>query len=260
MKKMGEKMTTNIDKQKFGAFISMLRKEKGMTQKELARKLSISDKAVSKWETAASVPKIDLLMPLADIFGVTVTELLMCQRLERENALSATQVEQVVKTAISYPKEKPPRAYHTKSKWRHLFPIACALACIEAWLCYKSGCMTVGLIVSLGLSASFGAYFFFLVKERLPAYYDECRICLYTDGIFEMNLPGLSFNNKNWGKILTAARAWSVAIMLFYPIVCYILSFLFKGIWLDVADLILCLSLTLGGLFIPIYRVGKKCG
>ena len=41
-----------IDKQKFGAFIAELRKEKGMTQKELAEKLFISDKAVSKWETA----------------------------------------------------------------------------------------------------------------------------------------------------------------------------------------------------------------
>ena len=53
----------NIDKQKFGTFIAMLRKEKGITQKELAEQLFISDKAVSKWETATSVPKIDLLIP-----------------------------------------------------------------------------------------------------------------------------------------------------------------------------------------------------
>ena len=47
-----------IDRQKFGAFIAELRKEKGMTQKELAEKLFISDKAVSKWETAQSIPDI----------------------------------------------------------------------------------------------------------------------------------------------------------------------------------------------------------
>lgn len=41
---------SNIDKEKFGAFIAMLRKEKGLTQKELAGQLAISDKAVSKWE------------------------------------------------------------------------------------------------------------------------------------------------------------------------------------------------------------------
>ena len=44
-----------IDKKKFGAFVSELRKEKGYTQKELAQKLLISDKAVSKWETGGSL-------------------------------------------------------------------------------------------------------------------------------------------------------------------------------------------------------------
>ena len=41
---------------------------------------------MSKWETAASVPSIDLLIPLADLLGVTVTELLMCRRMEQDNA------------------------------------------------------------------------------------------------------------------------------------------------------------------------------
>lgn len=43
-----------IDNEKFGAFLSRLRKEKGMTQKELAEKLYVSDKAVSKWERGVS--------------------------------------------------------------------------------------------------------------------------------------------------------------------------------------------------------------
>ena len=55
----------SIDRQKFGTFVATLRKEKGITQKELAEQLFISDKAVSKWETASSVPSIDLLIPLA---------------------------------------------------------------------------------------------------------------------------------------------------------------------------------------------------
>lgn len=44
-----------INKQKFGAFIAMLRKEKGLTQKQLAERLFLSDKAVSKWETGGSL-------------------------------------------------------------------------------------------------------------------------------------------------------------------------------------------------------------
>lgn len=190
----------NIDKQKFGTFIAMLRKEKGITQKELAEQLFISDKAVSKWETATSVPNIDLLIPLANILGVTVTELLMCQRMEQDNALSTTQVEQVVKTAISYSEEKQTRAYHTNNKWGLICLLSFLIACLELLFAYRSGFITVGLIVSMILGATFGIYFCFFAKEKLPAYYDENRICTYTDGLFEMNLPGLSFNNRNWGK------------------------------------------------------------
>lgn len=188
----------NIDKQKFGAFVATLRKEKGITQKELAERLFISDKAVSKWETAASVPNIDLLMPLADILGVTVTELLMCQRMEQDNVWSRMQVEQVVKAAISYSGEEQTRAYHSKGKWGIIFIFSFILAGFETLFSYLSGRMTVGMIVSVILGACFGIYFCFFAKEKLPAYYDENRICVYTDGLFEMNLPGLSFNNGNF--------------------------------------------------------------
>lgn len=43
-----------VDKQKFGPFVSQLRKEKGLTQKDLADRLYISNKAISKWETGVS--------------------------------------------------------------------------------------------------------------------------------------------------------------------------------------------------------------
>ncbi len=46
-----------IDKEKFGAFVAQLRKEKGLTQKEVAERLYVSDKAVSKWETGVSQTK-----------------------------------------------------------------------------------------------------------------------------------------------------------------------------------------------------------
>lgn len=54
-----------LDKAAFGQFLAQLRREKGMTQKELAATLYVSDKAVSKWERGLSVPDISLLVPLA---------------------------------------------------------------------------------------------------------------------------------------------------------------------------------------------------
>ena len=95
-----------IDKSKFGAFISELRKAKGLTQKELAERLFISDKAISKWETGHSVPDITLLVPLSEILDVTVTELLECHRIEKEAGVDVTQMDDVVKKVIHLSEEE----------------------------------------------------------------------------------------------------------------------------------------------------------
>lgn len=60
----------------FGGFLYSLRKEKGMTQAELAEALGVTNKAVSKWETGEAMPETGLLLPMSRIFGVTVDELL----------------------------------------------------------------------------------------------------------------------------------------------------------------------------------------
>ena len=67
---------------KIGTFICSLRKEKNLTQKELADKLNITNKAISKWERGISCPDISLLIPLSDILEVTTNEILNGQREE----------------------------------------------------------------------------------------------------------------------------------------------------------------------------------
>lgn len=65
-----------MTKQTFGATISALRKEKGMTQLELARQMGVTDKAVSKWERNLSFPDVASLPKLAEVLGTSVDELL----------------------------------------------------------------------------------------------------------------------------------------------------------------------------------------
>lgn len=85
--------------QKIGAFIRDIRTERGMTQQQLADRLGITDKAVSKWERGICCPDITLLLPLSDALGVTVTELLAgC----REPEAPAPAVEKMVVSAIRY--------------------------------------------------------------------------------------------------------------------------------------------------------------
>lgn len=62
--------------QTLGSAITALRKQKGMTQQELADYMGVSDKAVSKWERDQSLPDIYALARLADLFGVTLDELM----------------------------------------------------------------------------------------------------------------------------------------------------------------------------------------
>ncbi len=70
-----------MDQLKTGKFIAAMRKEQGLTQRELADKLFISDKTVSKWECGNGLPEISLMMPLCELLGVTVNELLTGKRL-----------------------------------------------------------------------------------------------------------------------------------------------------------------------------------
>lgn len=69
-----------MEKKTIGAFIAALRKAKGLTQRELAEKLNVSDKAVSRWERDESAPDLSLIPVIADIFGITSDELLRGQR------------------------------------------------------------------------------------------------------------------------------------------------------------------------------------
>ena len=85
----------SIDRQKFGTFVATLRKEKGITQKELAEQLGVTDKAVSKWERAVSSPDISLLIPLAEVLGVSTGELLGGEKAEERT-------EAMVNEALKY--------------------------------------------------------------------------------------------------------------------------------------------------------------
>ena len=74
-----------MDAQKFGTFIAQCRKEKGMTQSELAAKIMVTDKAVSRWERGKGFPDINLLLPLAEALEVSVLELMHSER-QKEKA------------------------------------------------------------------------------------------------------------------------------------------------------------------------------
>lgn len=94
-----------MDKNKLGRFIAELRKEKKLTQKDLAAQLHITDKAISKWERGLSFPDITLLTSVADILGVTTSELLNGQRCETPSK----DIEKTVDNALVYAEKSAKR-------------------------------------------------------------------------------------------------------------------------------------------------------
>ena len=73
-----------MDPTKTGAVIAVTRKKLGLTQKDLANKLSITDKAVSKWERGLCMPDISVLLPLSEVLNISITELLKGEKDKEE--------------------------------------------------------------------------------------------------------------------------------------------------------------------------------
>ena len=251
-----------IDRAKFGAFVAELRKEKGITQKELAEKLCISDKAISKWETGNSIPDVSLLMPLAEILGVSVTELLESRRMESPESMDKEQTDNLVKKVIELSADERIKR-RKKNIWIYLLSVAICmieLICIYPFHDIEAIIGNIELMpmfMILFFSIGFGAYFWIFIKEKLPSYYDENEISVYVDGIIHMNMMGVVFNNNNWPYIVKALRGWSLCGMVVLPLVYWRLIMLFR----PVNSMVLSgcvLIYVLGGLFIPIYILGRK--
>lgn len=76
-----------MNQEKIGKFILKLRKDKRMTQQELADKLNVTDRAVSHWENGRSIPDVALFKPICEIFGISVNELISGEKLSKEKLI-----------------------------------------------------------------------------------------------------------------------------------------------------------------------------
>ena len=73
-----------MNQEKVGKFIAMCRREKNMTQSDLAEKLGVTDKSIGNWENGRNMPDLSLFKPLCDELGITINELLSGEKLKKE--------------------------------------------------------------------------------------------------------------------------------------------------------------------------------
>ena len=204
------------------------------------------------------MPDTVLLIPLANLLDVSVTELLMCERLPNDDVLKPDKVEDIVKTAITYADEAPERAYHVKSKGLVIYGVSLLICGISTFLNHTMAtpCMD-SLIMSVLMCAVFGAYFCCFVRMKLSRFYDENNVNIFYDGPFRMNVPGVKFNNRNWPHIVRTLRLSLCLCMILFPIINIVAGSIVADVWENIGKYVF-LAMFLCGVLLPIYVVGKK--
>lgn len=246
-----------INNEKFGQFLSEIRKEKSMTQKELADKLFVSDKTVSKWERGKSMPNVTLLIPIADVLGITVTELLKGERISESNSLNTDEVENLVINSLGLSVRNTIR--QRKKNWILAFLISIGVVIVEAILMIVSGITIeqMGDSIYISILMLIFAICCIFVKEVLPTYYDKDKINFVSQGVFRIHMPGLAFHNGNWIYVLTVFRLFTLGVAILAPILCYLcISIGGVDLWNSIKYPSVLISLA--GLIVATYIVNLK--
>ena len=117
-----------MDTKKIGRFIAENRKVKKLTQKELAERLGVSDKTVSRWENGNYMPDLSLLQPLSEELGITLNELLSGEHIKQEHA--AEKAEASLASTLEYSDRKI-----KKSRLKvYLTMVGCVYGVLFIWL------------------------------------------------------------------------------------------------------------------------------
>ncbi len=161
---------------KTGQFITELRKQNNLTQSDLANKLGISDKAVSRWETGKGFPDVSLLQPLGEVLGTSVNEIINGEKIEPEKCQQRAD-QTIVQTIVKS------RRYVTNMVTGILASIGAFLLIFSLFLGIDTSWVSIStilgtLVVSLAV--------FRLFRKRLKtAIISSLLILIIAVGIFE---------------------------------------------------------------------------
>lgn len=138
-----------MDAEKLGPFIASIRKEKGMTQAELAEKLNLSDKTISKWERGKGLPDIGNIEPLAEALAISLVELMQAERCSHET-ISIREAEALLSDSISMSSGKEKYIEWTGMLVLSIFSVLILFLLAVLWQSHFIALFSVGSI-TLGL-------------------------------------------------------------------------------------------------------------
>ena len=161
-----------MDKKTMGSFLAALRKAKGMTQQEVADRLNVSNKTVSKWERDEGCPEIMMLPLIAELYSVTVDEILRGERITKEDKteIKDTKSEKQIKYLID----------RATTKFKNLSIISVVLCVASVLLAFTIGDMLydfkflwIGLLIDLLLASASVIVIAIAVNNLLSGLNDE---------------------------------------------------------------------------------------
>ncbi|MBQ7101496.1 MAG: helix-turn-helix transcriptional regulator, partial [Clostridia bacterium] len=211
-----------MERRTIGGFIAVLRKANGMTQRELAEKLNVSDKAVSRWERDECAPDLTLIPVLAEIFGVTSDELL------RGEKATARQTEETVAAKTQKQLDRLLEANATKLKIRSIIASGiAAVGLIAAMICNSA-------LLRSSLGFFVGCIFYLAAAISEACFAVAAFSAVKAEDFDEEKLSG--HKQRLW-KIITAVEA--VIVVMFTVTLPLILGGVYVGIdagdWLGYA-------------------------
>ena len=141
-----------MDLIKIGQFLQVLRKEKGLTQEQLAERVGVARRTVSRWETGSNMPDLDILIELADLYAVDLRELLNG---ERKSEQMNQEMKETVLQVADYSSEEKTRLLR-RMHWLFLAGLIGFAAFLLITVLDLNGTAPYDGIGSFGLGVAFG--------------------------------------------------------------------------------------------------------
>ena len=197
-----------MDQLKIGKFIAECRKKKNLTQAQVAEKLYITDKAVSKWERGVAMPDTSIMLDLCDILGINVNELLRGEKINMEN--SAQTNEQLLLDMAKELEQK------NKTVWKSMWVImTISMIALFAGLFIAAFLIPEGvwqLVTILGICIVFLIPCFYALKLEVSVGAYKCKNCghkivpTYSEALWAMHRGTTRYlkcpkcNKRTWFK------------------------------------------------------------
>ena len=189
---------------KIGKFIAECRKEQNLTQSQLAEKLSITDRAVSKWETGRAMPDSSIMLELCEILGITVTDLLNGERVNGNRPdITEAQLLEVVKE-----KQQADKRLFGVEIFLGVLAVAIELASCIVVACVPMEDWLKFTIIGVGMVIAIPSLLVCTRIEQVAGYY-KCEKCGHTHvPTFGQVLGAMHMNRTRYMKCPNCGK-WS---------------------------------------------------